>query len=391
MRKKLPSLSCLIMGLLCNACISEEMPNSECDIEIATIIGSNAANLFYNQADTTQTIISADSTIVFYTHDNVNEEDLKSLRIYFHLTEGATIYPENGSVQDFSHPDANNPQNSGVYYTVTSQDQMYTRKYHVYFKPYTELKADMHFEDFELENGGKYYNWFEVDGQGNHIAQWATGNPGFKISRSSAKIEEYPTLPWGENSISGHAVKLETCDTGPFGKMVNMRIAAGNLFIGTFDVSNALKDAMAATRFGLPFTKKPLRLKGYYQFMPGEVFQNRNGVAMEGIIDQPDIYGVFYKNTLADGTPMTLQGDNVLTHENIIAIARIQNPIHDRSWHAFDLEFDYKEEVDYQVLRRKGYNLAVVFTSSIKGAEFEGAVGSALLVDEVEVVCEGDE
>ena len=41
--------------------------------------------------------------------------------------------------------------------------------------------------------------------------------------------------------------------------MVNMRIAAGNLFIGTFDVANALKDAMAATRFGLPFNKKPLR------------------------------------------------------------------------------------------------------------------------------------
>lgn len=389
MRKRLPSLSCLIMGLLCNACISEEMPNSECDIEIAVCRIPETGTLFDNAADTLQHVISANNNIVFYTCDvnDDNKDDienqLKQARIFFKLTEGATVTPESGSLQDFSK--------GTVTYTVTSEDKQWSREYKVYFSPRPLLRTDMHFEDFELENGGKYYNWFETDGQGNHIPQWATGNPGFKISRSSAKIEEYPTLPWSENSISGHAVKLETCDTGPFGKMVNMRIAAGNLFIGTFDVSNALKDAMAATRFGLPFTKKPLRLKGYYQFMPGEVFQNRNGVAMEGIIDQPDIYSVFYKNTLADGTSMTLQGDNVLTHENIIAIARIQNPIHDRSWHAFDLEFDYKEEVDYQVLRRKGYNLAVVFTSSIKGAEFEGAVGSVLLVDEVEVVCEGDE
>lgn len=265
------------------------------------------------------------------------------------------------------------------------------------------LKTDQHFEDFELESGGKYYNWFETDEQGDIIAQWATGNPGFKISRSSATVEDYPTLPWGAGEFLGqlitpvggahsHAVKLETRDTGPFGSMVNMRIAAGNLFIGTFDVSNALKDAMAATRFGLPFTKKPLRVKGYYMFTPGEKFQNRGGAAIEGEIDQPDIYAVFYKNTNPDGTHMTLQGDNVLNHENIVALARLQNPIHGLTeWNEFCLEFDYRKEVDYEVLRKKGYNFTVVFTSSIKGAEFEGAVGSTLFIDEVSVVCEGDE
>lgn len=44
-------------------------------------------------------------------------------------------------------------------------------------------------------------------------------------------------------------------NTGSFGAGVNMPIAAGNLFIGKFDVSNALADALRATQFGLPFIK----------------------------------------------------------------------------------------------------------------------------------------
>lgn len=378
-----------LTGVFYSSCIRDELPNSECDIEQAVCNVADASVLFDNEADTLLNVISASDKVIFYTRmkDATNEaeieEQLKNVRIHFKLTDGATISPANGSLHDFS-------KEAVVTYTITSEDKQWQRIYQVRFMQRPSLKTDLHFEDFELESGGKYYDWFEINEQGRHIAQWATGNPGYKISRSSATIEEFPTIPWAKESISGHAVKLETCDTGPFGAMVKMCIAAGNLFIGTFDVSNALRDAMAATHFGLPFNKKPLRLRGYYQYMHGEAFQNRKGAIIEGRIDEPDIYGVLYKNTLDDGTPMVLQGDNVLTHENIVALARIQNAIHDRTWHEFDLEFEYNEDVDYERLHRNGYNLAVVFTSSIKGAEFEGAIGSTLLVDEVEVVCEDE-
>ena len=86
--------------------------------------------------------------------------------------------------------------------------------------------------------------------------------------------------------------------------MVNMRIAAGNLFIGTFDVANALKDAMAATRFGLPFNKKPLRFEGYYKFKPGEKFQNRKGTIIEDRIDEPDLYAYYIKIRMNTGSPL---------------------------------------------------------------------------------------
>ena len=171
--------------------------------------------------------------------------------------------------------------------------------------------------------------------------------------------------------------------------MVNMRIAAGNLFIGTFDVANALKDPMVATRFGLPFNKKPLRFEGYYKFRPGEKFQNRKGTIIEGRVDEPDLYAVLYKNTDENGQPVTLKGDDVLTHPNIVALARIQNPVHDfNNWTFFNLDFEYFKPFDARLAYSYGYNLAVVFTSSIEGASFEGAVGSTLLIDEVRVICE---
>ena len=57
---------------------------------------------------------------------------------------------------------------------------------------------------------------------------------------------------------SGNGLKLTTCDTGSFGAMVQMYIAAGNLFIGSFDLANALKDPLRATKFGIQYYKLSL-------------------------------------------------------------------------------------------------------------------------------------
>ena len=57
---------------------------------------------------------------------------------------------------------------------------------------------------------------------------------------------DYPTVQVA-NGFRGKGVKLETRDTGSFGAMVKMYIAAGNLFIGTFEVGNALTDPRKAT------------------------------------------------------------------------------------------------------------------------------------------------
>ena len=77
---------------------------------------------------------------------------------------------------------------------------------------------------------------------------------------------DYPTVQV-EGGFNKKCVKLETKNTGSFGAMVKMYIAAGNLFIGNFDVSKALagqEGALKATTFGFQFYKHPKTLKGYY-------------------------------------------------------------------------------------------------------------------------------
>ena len=65
-----------------------------------------------------------------------------------------------------------------------------------------------------------------------------------------------------------------------------MPIAAGNLFIGSFDVNNAMSNPLQATKFGLPFRHVPTYLAGYYKYKAGDQF-TEGGKPVEG---KRDVY-----------------------------------------------------------------------------------------------------
>lgn len=107
--------------------------------------------------------------------------------------------------------------------------------------------------------------------------------PRLCIDRYGQNPLDYPTVEVG-NGYNGNCAKLETRDTGSFGAMVKMYIAAGNLFIGNFDVSKALagqEGALQATTFGFQFYKKPKALKGYYKYKAGSVYTEPEKIAKE--------------------------------------------------------------------------------------------------------------
>lgn len=376
---KLNPILSLIGITLFTSCIRDEALNTECDIETVSVETANIDKLFYNVANSKIDVISSDSVIVFHTKIDVDSSLLKNITVNLKLTPGASVYPANGTTHDFSH--------GGVDFTVTSEDGAYHRNYKIQFKSPMYLPPELDFENFEMDPDKKYYQWYENGDEGKSYV-WASGNPGFRLSKGSAKWDEYPTAPCDSPSVSGHSVKLVTRSTGAFGKLMKMPIAAGNLYIGTFDISNALQDPMAATRFGLPFTKKPLKFEGYYQFTRGEIFTGPDGNPIEGRLDAPDIYAVLYENTDANGLPVELCGSDVLTNPNIVALARISNPIVSKEWCKFSLPFEYRKAFDANKLSKLGYNLSVVFSSSIDGATFMGAEGSTLIVDDVKIVCE---
>ena len=368
-----------IFALALSSCFKDEAPNAECDIIEASLHVDNPTDIFYNPTDTLVRVLYTDDNISFSVR---RKADLTSLAPTFRITDGATISPASGSVHDFSK--------GPVTYTVTSEDKEWSRSYKVSFIPVIRTSKDtlsFNFEDYHLDSKDKYYIWCEKHEDGNMYDDWATGNAGYGLTNGSAGPEAYPSTVLDEG-YEGKGVKLVTCSTGPFGQMVKLPLAAGNLFLGTFDMSIALKTPRLATGFGLPFDKKPKTFTGYYKYTPGEKFQNKDESIVEGKVDEASVYAILYRNHDEDGNPVVLNGDNVQTSPLIVAKAIAANIVPTDKWTEFTVDFSYLEDFDLDLLENRGYNLAVVFSSSADGAFFQGAIGSTLCIDNVKIICE---
>lgn len=380
----------LLLSVIClamSSCFKDEPLNDECDIEQAYVHVDNPEEIFYNVTDTLVTVATDANEVNFKVRDNT---DLTSFAPVFTITDGATIEPASGTTHDFS--------NGPVTYTVTSEDGAYTRTYDVQFKFATVTTTDTICYDFEYfyyyyntEGEAKYYVWSDYNEDGTLAYNWATANGGYMLSRGSVAPDEYPTVP--VEGYEGYGVKLETLSTGSFGEMVNKRLAAGNFFIGTFDMSSVLTNSLAATCFGLPFDRKPVKFTGYYKFLPGDDYQDIDGNILEDQSDGARVYSVFYRNHDDDNNEVMLHGDDVITNENIVALAD-DGTIYEEAaeWTFFEMDFDYGDnEVDYDLLDNQGYNLTIVFSSSDNGKYYEGAIGSQLYIDKVRIICEPED
>ena len=153
---------------------------------------------------------------------------------------------------------------------------------------------------------------------------------------------------------------------------------------------------LKATHFGTPFCYKPSRLKGWYKYKAGERFYENGGYTDRK--DVMNIYAIFYEgesyNEAGEVTEVILDGNlpnQNYEHPNMVALALISNPHETDDWEAFDIPFDYQrygKEIDETKLTKGKYKLSIIFASSKNGATFEGAPGSTLLVDDVELIFE---
>ena len=374
-----------------SSCFKEEPLNAECDIEQVYIHADNKIllNLLFTNPSDTLVNVQSDQTNIEFTMRPFAA--LTKQAPIFRLTPGATISPESGSLQDFSK--------GPVTYTVTSEDKQWSRTYQVSIKKgQTNMpnEIEFEFEDAYLDKG--YYNWQE-NWNGNKLDIWATGNSGFKMSNSSSKPEEYPTLMI-EDGHRGKGVQLTTRRTSKIADMVHKPIAAGNLFIGQFDATDALRDAMKATKFGRPFSfsAKPEKLEGWYKYQAGEKFTDKDMNELDRH-DYGTIYAVLYENIDENGDAVVLYGDNVQTSKQIVALALVGETCDDNGqpaigntpeWHHFSVDFDYQsygKTIDPVKLKNGGYSLSIVCSSSSDGANFLGAVGSTLWIDSFKLIC----
>jgi len=366
---------CIFASLLFSSCFKEEPLNQECDIRKASVHLANPLATFSHASDTVAGITNdyASSDITF--NNVLQYADLSALAPTFDLTPGAVITPASGTVRDFSK----GPQE----YVVVSEDKAWNRTYRVGFSTVEHI-YDYNFENYYLSENGKYYIWSDLSK--DKAPNWSTANAGFSIARSSASPEAYPTVP-DADGFDGACVKLTTLSTGMWGAATNKRIAAGNIFLGSFDLSKALTKTLQSTLFGLPTAKKPLRFTGYYKYKPGLQMQDRMGNNIEGT-DEAAIYALVYKNHDMAGNAVVLNGENIMTSPNRIGMARLYDIKHNEDWTAFDVAFDYWENIDADILKHSGYNLVVLCSSSKDGDMYQGAIGSTLWIDKLAIVVE---
>lgn len=426
MNKHLPLIAALSLPAF-YACTDEPL-NSECDIEEASVHVDDAESIFYHAYDTIQNVTSTADSVGFFVRPAAA---IGHLPLTLKVTAGAKIYQveadgsrqmfRNGSEVDFTGGQTQR-------FVIVSEDGTQQRSYRICVVNDVDPTAGYQFFHFNFDGNfalndprkteddkSCYYVWTETDADNvNELfngTQWQNGNPGFKLSTSSAKPMGYPTVPVrGGGPDGSDCVKLETKDTGGFGAMVNMRIAAGSLFPGNFDVANALKNARKATQFGMPFKHKPLKMTVWLKWECGQTYQDKMARPVEGVIDEPDAYIVMYRNQDAEGHKVMLDGDDVLTSEHIVGLGRLphhyyyedvngrrvcrdqvtNDPIHGITgeWQKVEIPVEYTEDIDPDLLAQNGYSLIVDFASSWQGAYFCGAIGSKLYVDNITVECE---
>ena len=181
----------------------------------------------------------------------------------------------------------------------------------------------------------------------------------------------------------GKGACLSTQSTGDFGAAFGKPIAAGNLFLGKFNVNAVLLNPLKATEFGIPTDKQPVKITGWYKYHPGDTFTDATMQPVADRVDQGHIYAVFFRNQDAGGNPVALYGDDVLSSDLIVSKAQLV-PAATDEWTRFEMTFE-GGTADPAILAAMGYSYTVVFSSSKDGDTFEGAIGSTLFVDEVTV------
>ncbi len=366
-------LTSFLLSLSISSCIQDEALNVEAAIDSCT--GTNIQST---------TIDHLRKEIEVYVLDGT---DISQQELIFTLPEGASIQAEETETND-QPPLYDFSKKTLRTFIVTSEDGATQTKYLIRVNKLT-LPTSYSFEELKEITP---YNVFYLTNESG-IMQWASGNPGYDLSGMALDETQYPTVqhPIG---YSGKCVKLTTLSTGNFGKPIGMPIAAGNLFIGSFDTQNAVLAPLQATHFGFPFTKRPSKITGWFKYKAGDVFTDKSGNTITGKKDKGDIYAVLYEAPSSDfsldGNLFPNNGTGI--DEHIVLLARISEKemTETNEWTKFDLEFKPQngKTINTEDLRNGKYKLAVVFSSSIMGAYFEGAVGSELWIDEVEIICE---
>ncbi len=348
--RSLQALAVVSAFAVLQACIKDEPPNPEADIETFTLPDSLlTGDIFIDQSN---------RKILLYLEPEAFESGVAPV---ITTSKGAGISPASG---DSIHFDREN------IYTVTSASGENQKQYTVEVVSIGEWKWG--FEHWLIHDQDKYQYVVEEDGK----QVWSSGNPGIAISGVSKRPDAYPLRATNDSESGTYAAEMVTLKGTVISGLVGIKLFAGSLFLGNFDISNALLEPLKATQFGQPYTGRATRFTGYYKYTPGATYQDKAGNAVPGVTDSCAIYAVLYTGrTRLDAT-------NIHTSDRIVARAELPDGSGRGNWTRFDIPFTYLPGRS----TTRDMMMAIVASSSKDGDQYRGAIGSRLVIDSLTII-----
>lgn len=289
--------------------------------------------------------------------------------------DGNTEY-KSGEAIDFSK--IKNSKNDYLEVVIAAQDPNSTRTYKVVMNRLEALEqTKFTFNGQWNSNGQEGANFFEEP------SGWSSSNTAAMFLNS---LGMYPANTPYPITKEGAYAKVISVDTeGAFVLTVVPAVTAGTLFLGKFEVD--IMNTLKSTKFGLPYRKEPVTLKGRFKYTAGPEYfmtkvegQTVSKVPVKDKIDKGAINAVLYEVSNFDET---LTGIDIYTSSKVVATAKMicetTNGFVD-----FSSNFEFVAGKSYD--KTKKYKLAIVSSSSLEGDKFEGAPGSTLLIESLELI-----
>lgn len=269
--------------------------------------------------------------------------------------------------------------NSAASLTIVSENgtqRIWTIKAYV-------ASATPQLDNYDLNKWYQTSTEYYEPGESAATTIWGTGNRGTQILNKLATI---PKDLGGGNL----AAQMETLDNGTIGILFGTPISSGSLFTGFFNADNIdPSNPEAAIEFGTPFAGRPDKIRLKYSYTPGAENKDKSGNVLE-YSDACDIYALL----------------EVRMGGNIQRLATAWFRSEDLQEDLFTLEIPFiygPLDGSFPEYMKPGNNVYVdaeeanfilpthitfVASSSFGGASFAGAIGSKLVVDDVEMVYE---
>lgn len=340
------------------------------------------------------------TNIRFFVAADAADEDLKKLTPVIEISVGATIDPASGSPVDFS--------NGAVEFTVTSQDKANTTVYTVSYQRIGKYNFEEWIEEgiaSSIIGGLKIPYYAPVGG-------WSSSNKGAGLLVLMGKVKQVVVTKTDDAHSGSGAAKIETIlsnNVNGTGSALYPVVTTGSLFLGEFITNTS--NTLLSTKFGIPYTKRPIAIKGYYKYTPGSDFYRcdiinttYNKVTLEeGTTDNCSINAILYEyeNDLPEN-PTTPQKEEYYAqfitgvdtysfkeNKKLVAVAKLTDGTAKAEYTAFQIEFKDKDgKTAYAYDPTKKYRMSIICSSSAEGDTFSGAPGSVLFVDDIEVISE---